>query len=60
MQNFEEEDFKQKYLKYKTKYLNLKGGLGAIAAVSRMGPSRSSSSGSSSSSSSSYGTNKQP
>ena len=25
MQNLSEEDFKQKYLKYKAKYLNLKG-----------------------------------
>jgi len=41
MQNFEEEDFKQKYLKYKTKYLNLKGGIGAVAT--RMTTGRSSS-----------------
>ena len=41
MQNLSEEDFKQKYLKYKAKYLKLKGGAGGFVA-SRMG-SRSSS-----------------
>jgi len=45
MQNLSEEDFKQKYLKYKTKYLNLKGGKMSMSFGSK---SKSKSSGSNS------------
>ena len=57
MQNLSEEQFKQKYLKYKNKYNLLKGGFGTSAVVIRGYQNKPKPKSSSSSSSSSYSKN---